>query len=180
MVNILSKINKNKKSKNDLTILLHVKRSDGVESTLTYGRRSMTADGNDYFFKIKNPFGSGWFEIQDIPSENISINRVINIFTNDLINFYIIKEFDLSSNDKKLSVDIVKVDNRVWFKKAMIRKQKRAQKGWLDEHKTILLVFLITAFAGLILYLLISNLGGSIIDLTNVLDGVSMPVPLAN
>lgn len=179
MVNLIGKIDKNKKGKGDLNILLHIQRNDGIESTITYGRRSMTSEG-DYFFKIKNPFGNNWYEIQDIPSENISINRVINVFTNDLINFYIIKEFDLSEHNEKLSIDIVKVDNREWFKKAMIRKQKRAQKGWIDEHKTLILVFLVTAFCGLVIYLLINNLSNVIVDLTNVLSGMTAPVPLAN
>jgi len=179
MVNLLGIFGKGKKGKNDLNILLHIQRNNGIESTITYGRRSVTKDG-DYFFKIKNPFGKDYYEIQDIPSENISINRIINVFTSDLINFYIIKEFDLSSHDEKLSIDIVKVDNREWFKKALMRQQKRAQKGWLDEHKTLILVFLITAFTGIILYLLITELGGSIVTLTNVLDGLVAPVPLAN
>ena len=68
-MSILNKLNKNKKGKVDVTILLHIQRNDGIESMLTFGRRKINSDG-DYFFAIKNPYGSNWYETADIPSEN--------------------------------------------------------------------------------------------------------------
>ena len=105
-------------------------------------------------------------------------NRIINVYTTDLINFYVIKTFEFK--DKNGLIDIVKIDNREWTKKAMIRKMKRSQKGWLDEHKAVILLGMMTLFVGAILYFLITTLGGSIAHLSNVIDGITVPVPLAN
>ena len=87
---------------------------------------------------------------------------------------------DFEFKDKNGLIDIVKIDNREWTKKAMIRKMKRSQKGWLDEHKAVILLGMMTLFVGAILYFLITTLGGSIAHLSNVIDGITVPVPLAN
>ena len=175
---LLSKFSKSGKKKGDLTVLLLIKRSNGIEKKLTYGRRAMNEDG-DYFFKIKNPFGSNWFEMPDVQSEFISTDRIVVIYTPDLINFYTINKFEIN-NDKVLGMDIIKVDNREWYKKAYIRKMKRASKGWMDEHKAFMLMLIMVAFVGVIMWLLISNLGGQLTHLNNTLTHMSLPVPLAN
>ena len=172
------KIGKNKKGKNDLSVLLLIKRANGIERRLTYGRRAISTDG-DYFFKIKSPFGSTWYEMPDVPSEFISINRVVIVYTPDLINFYAIDQFKIE-NQNQLNMNIIKVDNREWFKKALIRKMKRAQKGWMDEHKAFILTIIMIAFVGIILWLLISNLGSNISTLNSTLSHLNVPVPLAH
>ena len=174
---LLSKFGKGGKKKGDLTVILLIKRNNGLEKKITYGRRAIDPEG-DYFFKIKNPFGNNWFEMPDIPSEYISLDRIVVIYSPDLINFYGVEKFEV--NGKNLGLDIIKVDNREWYKKGYKRMMKRAQKGWMDEHKAVILTIVMVAFVGIIIWLLISNLGGQLVHLNNTLSHMSLPVPLAN